>query len=272
MRQRRTILMGILNVTPDSFSDGGHFIRPERALIRGEQLAAEGADIIDVGGESTRPFSAPVSLEEELERTIPVVAELARRLPGLRLSIDTTKAEVARQALSAGASIINDVSALRADPDMARVAAGTGAGVVLMHMRGRPAGMQVAPVYEDVVAEVFDFLAERIEFAVREGIPRERLMVDPGLGFGKTVAHNLALIAGVGRLKALGCPVLVGPSRKSFLGAVCGLERPAERDCATAACVALLVAAGADAVRIHNVARAREAALLAEALCPAGGH
>ncbi len=259
--------MGVLNVTPDSFSDGGRFMEVPRAVAAAEAMVAGGADIIDVGGESSRPYSAPVSLEEELARTIPVVRELARALSAT-ISIDTSKAEVARQAIRAGASIINDISGLRADPEMARVAADSGARVVLMHMQGTPADMQVAPAYHDAVAEIYGFLAERIKFAVAAGISRDRLIVDPGIGFGKSVAHNLAIIRGVGRFRQLGCPVLVGPSRKSFLGAVCGAELEA-RDCATAACVALLVLGGADAVRVHDVAKAREAALLAEAVAGA---
>jgi dihydropteroate synthase len=261
--------MGVLNVTPDSFSDGGRFLEPGAALARARELAAQGADIIDVGGESTRPGSRPVALEEELRRTLPVVEALARELPGVRLSIDTSKAEVARRALAAGACVINDVTALRGDPEMASVAAASGAQVVLMHMRGTPADMQAAPRYRDVVSEVLEFLRERIEFAVRSGLERGTLVVDPGLGFGKTVAHNLALIRQVGRFRELGCPVLVGPSRKGFLGALTGAPA-AERDCLSAACVALLVAGGADWVRVHDVARAREAALLAEALSEAG--
>lgn len=268
MKAPRTVLMGVLNVTPDSFSDGGRFMGVEAALIQAERLIAEGAAIIDIGGESTRPYSRPVSLEVELARTIPVVEAIVRRHPGLRLSIDTTKAEVARLALAAGAGIINDVSALRADPDMAEVVARSGAGVVLMHMQGSPADMQVAPAYGDVVGEIAAFLEGRVAFAKARGIPRERLMVDPGLGFGKTLEHNLAILRGLARFRELGCPVLVGPSRKGFLGAVCGAETHA-RDAATAACVALCVAGGADAVRVHDVRVAREAALLAEALATA---
>lgn len=260
--------MGVLNVTPDSFSDGGRFMEVPRAVAAAEAMVAGGADIIDVGGESTRPYSTPVSLEEELARTIPVVGELARVLSPAAISIDTTKAEVARQATSAGASIINDISALRADPDMARVAADSGAKVVLMHMQGTPADMQVAPSYRDVIGEIYGFLAERIDFATGAGISRERLIIDPGIGFGKSVAHNLAIIRQLRRFRELGCPVLVGPSRKSFLGAVCGAQLEA-RDCATAACVALLVLGGADIVRVHDVAKAREAVLLAEAVAGA---
>jgi dihydropteroate synthase len=257
--------MGVLNVTPDSFSDGGRFVEPRLAVARGCQLAAEGADIIDVGGESTRPYSSAVSVGEEISRTVGVIAELARRLPGQMISIDTSKAEVARQAVAAGAAIINDVSALTADPEMVNVAAETGAHVVLMHMQGTPADMQVAPTYGDVVEEVLAYLSERVEFARAHGIGRDRLMVDPGIGFGKSAWHNLALIRNIGRFRELGCRVLVGPSRKGFLGAVCG-SPVGERDCVSAACVALLVLGGADAVRVHDVRRAAEAALLAEAV------
>ncbi|MFH0810192.1 MAG: dihydropteroate synthase [Pseudomonadota bacterium] len=284
--KRRTAIMGVLNVTPDSFSDGGRFmdtgrrdtgrrdtgrVDVGRAVAHAERMVAEGADIIDVGGESTRPYSLPVSLDEELRRTIRVVTDLARGLPpGVEISVDTTKAEVARQALEAGARVINDVSALRSDPDMARVAAAVGARVVLVHMRGTPVDMQMAPVYHDVVAEVLSFLAERVDFATQAGIPRERLLIDPGIGFGKTLEHNLTLLRHVGRFKELGCPVLVGPSRKAFLEAACG-ARQGERDGATAACVALLVAAGVSVVRVHDVRRAGEAALLAEAIHGASG-
>jgi dihydropteroate synthase len=261
----RTILMGVVNVTPDSFSDGGRYVEPGAALKRARELAAEGADIIDVGGESSRPGSLPVGLEEELERTLPVVEAIARALPGQAVSIDTTKAHVARLALAAGAGVINDISALRFDPDMAEVAAASGARVVLMHLRGSPRDMQVAPTYRDVVGEIYDFLAQRVEYALSRGIPRERLIIDPGLGFGKSVAHNLEIIRGLRRFRELGCPLLVGPSRKNFLGALTGAPL-GERDPVTAACVALLVAAGADMVRVHNVRLAREAALLAEAL------
>jgi dihydropteroate synthase len=261
----RTILMGVVNVTPDSFSDGGRYVEPGAALKRARELAAEGADIIDVGGESSRPGSLPVGLEEELSRTIPVVEAIARALPGQAVSIDTTKAHVARLALAAGAAVINDISALRFDPDMAEVAAASGARVVLMHLRGSPRDMQVAPTYRDVVGEIYDFLAQRVEYALSRGIPRARLIIDPGLGFGKSVAHNLEIIRGLRRFRELGCPLLAGPSRKNFLGALTGAP-PGERDGVTAACVALLVAAGADMVRVHNVRLAREAALLAEAL------
>lgn len=269
MRERRAILMGVVNVTPDSFSDGGRFMGAEAALEQARKLAAEGAGIIDVGGESTRPGSLPVSLEEELARAVPAVRAICRALPEAAVSIDTTKAEVARRAIEAGASIINDVSALRADPAMAAVAAETGARVVLMHMQGRPADMQRAPRYRDVVGEIYDFLAKRLEFATSCGIARERLIVDPGLGFGKTPEHNLEIVRRIGRFRELGCPVLVGPSRKSFLGALTGAG-PGERDCVSAACVALLVAGGADIVRVHNVRLARQAALLAEAVAGAG--
>ena len=254
--------MGVLNVTPDSFSDGGRFLDPSAAVARGERMAADGADLIDVGGESTRPFSDPVSAEEEIRRVVPVVAELARRVD-VPISIDTTKAEVARRALAAGAAMVNDISGLELDPDLARVAAEFEAPLVLMHMRGEPRTMQVDPRYEDLVGEIRDHLLRAVERAERMGVERSRLVVDPGLGFGKTAAHNLELIRRLPELAVLDLPLLVGPSRKSFIRRL--VKPPEVRDIpadlpvvatGTQAAVAAAVLNGAHIVRVHDVAAA----------------
>ncbi|HHC08498.1 MAG TPA: dihydropteroate synthase [Actinobacteria bacterium] len=259
--------MGILNVTPDSFSDGGRYASPEAAVARGRQLAAAGADLVDVGGESTRPGAHPVPVDEELRRVVPVVAALAA--DGICVSVDTRRPEVAAAAIEAGAEVVNDVSGL-ADPAMRRVCAETGVGVVVMHMRGEPATMQDDPSYDDVVAEVAAFLAERTARAEGDGIERDRIVVDPGIGFGKTGEHNLALLADLGAIVALGHPVLVGVSRKRFLGAILaegGFERPpADRDVASAAAAVAAVLAGASIVRVHDVVVSREATLVADAI------
>jgi dihydropteroate synthase len=244
-------VMAIVNVTPDSFSDGGRLNSANLAAARAQALVDQGADILDFGGESSRPGSQPVSLDEELRRVIPAIAATAR-LVSVPISIDTTKAEVARQAIAAGASIINDISALTADPAMLDVAASTGAAVVLMHMRGVPATMQADPTYQDVVAEVHAFLQDRVNFLVTNGIARERIAIDPGIGFGKTFAHNILLLKNINRFMDIGCTVLVGLSRKGFLGEITGRAVP-DRDHASA--VASLVACleGARVVRVHDV-------------------
>ncbi len=264
--QKRVLIQGVLNVTPDSFSDGGRFDTLDRALAHAELLEAQGADIIDVGGESTRPFSEPVSAEEELRRVVPVI-EAVRKRSDILISIDTSKAEVARAALHAGADIINDVSALRADPHMAGLAAETDVPVVLMHMKGTPRDMQVDPSYDDVIAEIGDFFQERISFCQETGIKRERLILDPGIGFGKRFQDNLDIINHISDFKErFGLPILVGPSRKAFLGAITGLDAPEDRDAATAGAVAALVMNGADIVRVHNVAMIRDVILVLDAL------
>ena len=247
----RTLVMGILNVTPDSFSDGGRFFTPVYASRHGLQLAADGADVIDVGGESTRPGSDPVDAEEEIGRVVPVIRRLVEEAPGVAISIDTRKAEVAAEALDAGASIVNDVSA-GSDPFMFELVREAGAGLVLMHMKGEPKTMQQAPTYEDVVAEVHTYLRERVEAAVFAGIEPEQLAIDPGIGFGKDLDHNLALMHHVDALLDLGRPVLVGPSRKRFIGAILDLPED-QRDEGTAGAVAWMVARGAHAVRVHDV-------------------
>jgi dihydropteroate synthase len=258
--------MGVVNVTPDSFSDGGRFLDPERAIEHGRALAAEGADILDIGGESTRPGAAAVSASEELERIEPVVATLAGGGgPGAVVSIDTSKTAVAEAALDAGAAIVNDVTALRADPELAGLCAERRCAVVLMHMRGTPRTMQEAPTYDEVVGEVRAFLAERIEFAVASGVAEERIWVDPGIGFGKTVEHNLELLRRLGELRALGRPIVIGTSRKRFLGALTGREVD-ERLGGTVASNVLALAAGAEVFRVHDVLAAREALTVAESI------
>ena len=258
-----TKLMGVVNVTPDSFSDGGLFLEPEAAIAHGEQLVRDGAEILDVGGESTRPGAEPVEVVEELERTQPVVADLEGL--GYRVSIDTSKAVVAEAALVAGAEIVNDVTALQGDAEMAALCAERDATVVLMHMPGDPRTMQDEPRYEDVVDEVKAFLAERVEAAVAAGIEEERIWVDPGIGFGKTLEHNLELLRRLGELRELGRPLVVGTSRKSFIGKIDG--SPVEdRIGGTIASSVLAVADGADVLRVHDVAELAQALRVAEAV------
>jgi dihydropteroate synthase len=262
-RLRRPLVMGIVNVTPDSFSDGGRHADVEAAVAHGLKLAAEGAEILDVGGESTRPFSEPVAEAEELAR----VAEVVRRLAaesGLPVSIDTSKAAVAARAVEFGAEIINDVTGLEGDPQMLAVARETAAGVCAMHMRGTPRTMQLDPRYDDVVGEIHGYLAGRRDALVAVGIPLERVCLDPGIGFGKTHAHNLALMAHAERFLDLGCPVLVGHSRKGFIGKQLEstLGRPAteaDRDAGTAGAACGLAAAGVQIVRVHAVGLVRAA-------------
>ena len=247
----RPRVMGILNVTPDSFSDGGRYLEPDAAIRRALEMVAQGADLIDIGGESTRPGSDPIPADEEWRRIRPVFEGLVRTT-GVPLSVDTRKPEVAARALEAGASIVNDVSGLR-DPEMVRGIAGARAGAVIVHMLGEPKTMQVAPSYGDVVAEVRGFLAARIETAVLAGVPREALAVDPGIGFGKALDHNLELLAHIGDLTALGRPVVIGVSRKSFLGALFP-STSGERLSASLAAAAFAVIQGAQVVRVHDVA------------------
>lgn len=252
----RPAVWGILNVTPDSFSDGGLWLEPARAVEQALRLVQEGADVLDVGGESTRPGAQEVPVPDEVRRTAPVIAALRAARVGVPISIDTRKAAVAQAALDAGATIVNDVSAGLHDPAMLATAARAGAGLVLMHMQGQPATMQRAPAYGDVLAEVAAFLAARRDAALACGVARERIWVDPGIGFGKTLEHNLALLQGLERLSAVG-PVLLGASRKSFLGALTGRPAP-ERLLGSLACAARAAAAGVAAVRVHDVAATRE--------------
>jgi dihydropteroate synthase len=255
--------MGIVNVTPDSFSDGGRYLAPDRAIAHARELASEGADLLDVGGESTRPGAREVSAEEELERVRPVL-EGIRDLDAA-VSIDTSKAAVAEAALEAGAEIVNDVTALRHDPAMAGLCAEREGPLVLMHMQGTPRTMQENPTYDDVVDDVKAFLAERIEYAAGEGIAEERIWVDPGIGFGKTVDHNLELLRRLGELRELGRPVVVGTSRKRFIGELTGREVD-DRLGGTIASNVLAMRAGADVLRVHDVAEMRQALLVVESV------
>jgi dihydropteroate synthase len=261
-----TKLMGVVNVTPDSFSDGGLFLDPEAAIAHARELAARGADILDVGGESTRPGARAVSAEEERERIEPVVARLAAEGGGgVPISIDTSKTSVAAAALDAGAEIVNDVTALRGDPDLAGLCANRGCGVVLMHMLGSPRTMQDNPTYDDVVNDVKVFLAERIEAAVDAGVDEGRIWVDPGIGFGKTLGHNLELLRRLGELRELGRPIVVGTSRKSFIGKLTGREVDGRLG-GTIASNVLAAINGADVVRGHDVLELRQAIDAAEAI------
>lgn len=261
--------MGILNVTPDSFSDGGRFLEAADAVAHGLRMVAEGAEIIDVGGESTRPGSAAVGADEQVRRVVPVIEGLVGQT-WVPVSIDTRSAAVARAAFEAGASIINDISALRFDAEMAAFAARNELAVILMHMQGSPGDMQQKPRYDDVVGEVKGFLAERIDYAVGAGIGCDRLVVDPGIGFGKTVEHNLLLLKRLAEFGELDVPVLVGPSRKSFIGKVLELEDPAERLYGTAAAVAMSAVLGAQIIRVHDVREMSQVVKLAWAISQVG--
>ena len=260
--------MGVLNVTPDSFSDAGRHLDHDAAVEHGRRLVADGAAIVDVGGESTRPGAEPVPVAEELERVVPVVERLAAGRDtgpaGVRVSIDTTKGDVAAAALAAGARIVNDVSAFRFAPEIAGLVAGAGATCVLMHMRGEPQTMQDDPRYDDVVSEVKSHLEERLAFAVAEGVPEEHVWLDPGIGFGKTVDHNLELLARLGELVAIGRPLVVGTSRKSLLGRLTG-RRADSRLPATIATNVLALASGAQVFRVHDVAEVADALAVARA-------
>ncbi|MDP9294209.1 MAG: dihydropteroate synthase [Actinomycetota bacterium] len=261
-------IMGVVNVTPDSFSDGGLFLDRDAAVEHGTRLVAEGAAILDVGGESTRPGAEPVTAAEELRRVIGVIEGL--RATGAQLSVDTSKVAVARAALDAGASIVNDVTAFRGEPELAAVVAARGAECCLMHMLGTPRTMQDDPRYDDVVSEVKAFLEERLAFAVAEGVAEDRVMLDPGIGFGKTLEHNLELLRRLDELVALGRPIVVGASRKSFLGRITGREA-GERAVATAAVNVLALERGASVFRVHDVPETRDALAVAAATLAADG-
>jgi dihydropteroate synthase len=262
----RPYIMGILNVTPDSFSDGGRFLGLEQALDQGRRMAAEGADLVDVGGESTRPGARRVSAQEELDRVLPVIEALRREID-LPLSIDTTKSSVARAAVAAGADFVNDISGLTFDEDMAGVVADSGAGVVVMHTSGRSDVMQKNTCYDDIVTEVIAALRTSIEIAVAAGIDRQKIAVDPGIGFGKDVAGNLELLRCTAALTELGRPILLGTSRKSFIGQVLGQDDSNGRFAGTLATIALGYAGGARLFRVHDVAAARHTAFMAKAVC-----
>ncbi|MEH7826553.1 dihydropteroate synthase [Gemmobacter denitrificans] len=259
LRLDRPRLMGILNVTPDSFSDGGLFLAPEAALTQGQMMAGAGAEIIDIGGESTRPGAAEVPVEEETARTAPVIAALRAGGIETAISIDTRKSAVAQAALQAGASIVNDVSAFSHDPALQAVVAASAAPVCLMHAQGTPQTMQLDPRYDDVLLDVYDFLAERVAAAEAAGISRDRIMVDPGIGFGKTLEHNLTLIRGLGLFHGLGCPILLGVSRKKFIGTIGGEQDAARRAPGSVAVALAGVAQGAQVLRVHDVWETRQA-------------
>jgi dihydropteroate synthase len=261
---RRTHVMGVVNVTPDSFSDGGQFFEKERAIEHALQLAVDGADLIDIGGESTRPYSSEISADEEMNRVLPVIEGLKKELT-IPISIDTLKAKVAREALRCGASMVNDISALRSDPEMAAVVAKAEVPVILMHMKGTPADMQVHPTYDDVTSEIISFLKQAMDQAVSNGVQRDRIIVDPGIGFGKTFDHNLEIIRELGRFRCLDAPILVGSSRKAFIGQI--LDKKVEqRDTGTMATVAAAVMHGAHIVRVHNVKQAVETVKVIDAI------
>jgi dihydropteroate synthase len=262
---KKTYIMGVLNVTPDSFSDGGlHFDTPS-AIDRALMMIDEGADIIDIGGESTRPGSDPVPRDEELRRTEPVIRALARKV-AVPLSIDTCKAEVARRALDAGASLVNDITGLRGDPGMAEVVAGCKVPVVIMHIKGSPKNMQISPEYEALIPEIMDHLRVSIRAAVKRGISEDMIIVDPGIGFGKTFAHNLEILNNLQEFTLLGKPLLVGPSRKAFLGKLLGGTPAPERVDGTAAAVAISIIKGANIVRVHDVKVMANVAKVADAI------
>lgn len=264
----RPSLMGVVNVTPDSFSDGGRFADPDLAVDRIRELLAEGASIVDLGGESTRPGSDPVTADEELRRVVPVLERLGGTAP---ISIDTSKAVVARRALALGAELVNDVTALRGDPAMAELVAEAGCLVCLMHMQGTPKTMQLAPRYDDVVSEVAAFFEERLAFCAAAGIPEERIVLDPGVGFGKAHEHNLALVRGLGSIVALGRPVLVGLSRKSLLGRLLGEGAPIRgSDPASAGAAAFALLQGASMFRVHDVRAHLDALTVAAGLAGTG--
>ncbi len=268
----QTRIMGVVNVTPDSFSDGGKFLSTEAAVTQGKKLAADGADILDIGGESTRPFSDPVPVDEEIERVIPVIEQLATNI-SIPISIDTMKAEVARRAIKAGASIINDISALRFDPALGAVAADCGLPVVLMHMLGSPKTMQVSPTYTDLISEISDFLQNAMKRAEQQGIAKSNIIIDPGIGFGKTVSHNILLIRQLQSFSALDAPILVGPSRKLFIRKLLKDEHiddiPPDMpivETGTQAAVAAAVLCGAHIVRVHDVANTRATIRILDAM------
>ena len=261
--ENKVQIMGILNVTPDSFSDGGQWSSEQALSARIDQLLADGADIIDVGGESTRPFAEPVRADEQLARVLPAIRKIRER-SAIPISIDTTKAVVARRALAAGATMVNDISALRHDPEMIDVARSFSGPVIIMHMQNTPGDMQVAPRYDNVVAEINDFFAERIGWMESQGISRARIIVDPGIGFGKALEHNLAILRNIQSFKHHGCPLLIGHSRKSFLGQLLNIPLT-ERDCATALVSVFCIQQGADILRVHDVRSSLQAIKLTAA-------
>jgi len=267
----RTYLMGVLNVTPDSFSDGGDFDDTARALAQARQMVSGGADILDIGGQSTRPQAEEVSLEEERRRVLPVIQAIRQGTGTVAplstlISVDTTKAAIARAAVAAGANIINDISGATYDPDMLPTVAELGVPIILMHIRGTPKTMQTLTEYGDLMGEIAGFLAQRIEAAIAHGIPHERIAIDPGIGFAKTADQNLEILRQLPKLKALGCPILVGPSRKSFIGKLLNRPDPKQRVWGTAAACYGAIAGGADILRVHDVAPMWDVCRVADAI------
>ncbi len=267
---RRTLVMGVLNVTPDSFSDGGRFTSVESAVAHAHQMVTDGADIIDIGGESTRPATfgdkSPLPVDEEKRRVLPVIVRLTADLPDVPLSIDTYKAEVARAALDAGASLVNDISGLTFDPQMPALVAARRCPVIVMHLLGSPRDIPVRPAYDDVVADIAAFFARQIAVARQHGVSDAQIWLDPGLGFGKTAAHNLEILRRLRELTTLGCPVVVGASRKKFIGKVLETDDASDRKEGTAATVALSIAAGASVVRVHDVREMARVAKMTDAV------
>jgi len=261
---KRVHVMGILNVTPDSFSDGGRLVTEKDLLKQVESMVNQGADILDIGGESTRPYAEAVEEKEELRRVLPAISAI-RKYFTTPISIDTAKAEVARQALEAGANIINDITAFQSDPDMIQVALKHDVPVIIMHMQGTPRTMQVNPSYDDVIGDIKSMLAARIDWAEDQGFSRKKIIIDPGIGFGKTVGHNLTILKHLSEFSALNCPILVGHSRKAFIGALLDIKDPSARDDATSVLSALCVQNGASILRVHDVAKTVHAVRMAEA-------
>ncbi len=262
---KKTYIMGVLNVTPDSFSDGGLFFNEKKAVEHAHRLIEEGADIIDIGGESTRPGSEPVPVEEEIRRTIPVIKAISREIK-VPISIDTYKSEVAKHALDAGASIVNDISGLRFDPEMPKVVAEYGVPVIIMHIKGRPKDMQQSTVYEALIPEIMDYIRASILLARNFGILEDRIIIDPGIGFGKTFEHNLEIIKNLKEFTLLGRPVAVGVSRKAFIGKILGDVPPSERLEGTASAVAISIFNGANIIRVHDVKEMAKVAKVADAI------
>jgi dihydropteroate synthase len=261
----RTHIMGILNVTPDSFSDGGLYADPVQALEHAREMVSQGADILDIGGESTRPGADPLTEEEELRRIIPIIEQLSTEIAA-PISVDTYKSSVAKKALNAGASIVNDISGLRFSPDMAQVVADHDAAVVIMHIKGLPRNMQVNPVYHDVVGEIIEYLEESSAIALKAGVARDRIMIDPGIGFGKTLEHNLTILERLDEFRTLGFPIMLGTSRKRFIGTILDIPEPKDRIEGSAATVALGIQRGARIVRVHDVGYMTKVARMTDAI------
>jgi len=262
------LVMGVLNVTPDSFSDGGLYFEVDKAITQAKRLEKEGADIIDIGGESSRPFSKPVSLKEELRRVIPVIKTVAPELK-IPISIDTYKAKVAQLALEVGAKIVNDISALRFDKNMSKIIADYKVPIVLMHMKGTPRNMQVNPYYENVLEEIYQFFEERIDFALKNGISENQIAIDPGIGFGKRMKDNLCLIKNISFFKSLNKPLLLGPSRKAFIGQILQIKKPEKRDTGTLGVVAMATWLGVNIIRVHAVKKAKQVITMVKAIMEA---